>query len=459
MKTRYIYLVLFFIVALNLNSCDDNLEVDPADFLTPEVVLSDGKNLQNLLVSAYDLAGQDEVLAGQTQLASELIANEGELDWRGTFADPAEFNRKQMTAPNFFVEVFWTSAYEGINLTNIILENLELVKDDSERSRIESEAKFIRGTLYFELIRFFALPYDSSTASNQLGLPIVLTGVIDATQISFPNRSTIEETYAQAISDLTEAFNALPDNNGIFADKYAAQGVLARLYLQQGKFQLARDAANGVLNNSGHSLTPSYSDAFNNDSDSQEDIFSWQITTQDGVNDFNTFWAIRDFGGRSITGDVTVEAPWFNNFSGPDDRSEFTYEGASSIVSTKWQSQFANIPYLRIAEMHLIRAESNFRLNSAVGLSPELEINTLRARSNADPIIGLTLNDIIAERRRELSFEGQALHDKKRLEESITTFTDPPVELPFDSDQLVFPIPQRELDANPELEPNPGYSN
>ena len=449
---KYFSLSLIFTISILFTGCDDNLELQPAQSLTPEAVLTDEGNVQNLLIAAYDFAGQDEVLSGQSQLASELLANEGDLAWRGTFADPAEFNRKQMTAPNFFVERLWELGYAGINQANIILNNLEIITDSAERARIEGEAKFLRGTLYFELARFFALPYEAGATNSQLGLPIVLNGVVDAGAITFPSRNSLEEVYAQAINDLTDAYNLLPASNGVFADRYSAQAVLARLYLQQGSFAAARDAADDVLTNSGHSLAPTYSAAFNNDSDGVEDIFMWQITTQDGANDFNTFWSTRDFGGRSITGDITVEDPYFDLFSGPDDRSTFFYEGSGTILTTKWQSQFANVPYLRIGEMHLIRAESNFRLGTSTGLSAEDEINALRGRSNAAPIVGITLQDILDERRRELGFEGHALHDSKRLQLNIDDFA-------YNDDLLVFPIPQRELDANPDLEPNPGYSN
>jgi hypothetical protein len=102
--------------------------------------------------------------------------------------------------------------------------------------------------------------------------------------------------------------------------------------------------------------------------------------------------------------------------------------------------------------MHLIRAESNFRANTSLGLSPEDEINALRARSNADPIIGITLEDILEERRRELAFEGHRIHDAKRLKEDIDGIR-------YDADRLVMPIPQDEIDVNPNLEQNPGYAN
>jgi hypothetical protein len=58
------------------------------------------------------------------------------------------------------------------------------------------------------------------------------------------------------------------------------------------------------------------------------------------------------------------------------------------------------------------------------------------------------LDEILRERKRELSFEGHAIHDAKRLKANVGS-------LAYDDDDLVLPIPQRELDANPNLEPNP----
>jgi hypothetical protein len=53
--------------------------------------------------------------------------------------------------------------------------------------------------------------------------------------------------------------------------------------LQQGNYTAARAAANDV-ENSGHSLSNKYADAFNHDSDQSEDVFAIQITKQTGDN-------------------------------------------------------------------------------------------------------------------------------------------------------------------------------
>lgn len=446
MKKPYALLLILLLIT----GCDDNLNIDPTAALTPETLLEDPNNLDRLLLGSYAFAVFDH--AGGIQTVSELLANEGNLAFRGTFSELFQFDRKEVLPTNGCIRFLWANGYRAINLSNIVLENLELIDDPFIKEKLEGEAKFFRGFHYFEMARFFALPYEVGNNNSQLALPIVFDAVKDESQISYPSRNTLEEVYTEIISDLQEAFELLPSENGFRADRYAALAILARVYLQQGNYSAARDAANDVLQNSGHVLSSALASSFNNENDGIEDIFAWQITPQDGDNIYNNLWATLEFGGRSTTADVTIEPGFFSLFTGPDDRADFFYSGNGTTVSSKWRGQFANVPFLRIAEMHLIRAESNFREGSNLGLAPEDEINALRIRSNAAPLIGISLEDILEERQRELAFEGHRFHDAKRLQETIDG-------LPYDANNLVMPIPQDDIDTNPNLEQNPGYSN
>lgn len=441
--------IIFALILTLITGCDDNLDTQPTDTLTPEQLLQDPLNLDKTLLGAYWGA---ELLEGIFQSMTELLANEGDLAYRGFSPSYFEFDRKTVTNSNFFTGLFWFDTYGSINLCNIVLNNLALEEDTAIRARLEGEAKFLRGLQYFEMVRFYALPFEAGGSNNQLGLPLVYDGVSSLSEVTYPSRNTVGEVYAQIIADLQDAYDLLPDDNGFRADRYAARALLARVYLQQGNFSEARDAAHDVLVNSGHVLAPDLASAFNNESDGVEDIFAMQITTQSGQNVFNAFWATIEFGGNLPTGAVTVEAPFFELFNGKDDRAEFFYEGIGTTVTSKWQGQFANVPLIRVAEMHLIRAECNFREGTSLGLAPEDEINALRARSNADPLIGVTLEDILEERKRELAFEGHRLHDAKRLLEDIDG-------IPYNADKLVMPLPPDEIDVNPNLEQNPGYTN
>ncbi|NND52223.1 MAG: RagB/SusD family nutrient uptake outer membrane protein, partial [Flavobacteriaceae bacterium] len=285
-------------------------------------------------------------------------------------------------------------------------------------------------------------------------VPIRVAGILDFDQDLSIARNSVAEAYDLIISDLNDAYGLLPPTNEFFADRYGAKAFLARVYLQQQNYGAARDAANDVIENSGHSLNPDFNSAFNNDSDSVEDLFALQYTDQDFTNFLIQFYASQLNGGRG--GDIAVEDGYLNLFDDPanDERASFFYISPDNgqLLTSKFTNQFGNIALIRLAEMHLIRAESNFRLGTNVGLDPLTEINTLRARSEASSHGSLTLDLILNERRLELAFEGHLILDIKRTQGSVEGF-------PFNADNLVLPIPQSEMDTNPLMEQNPGYSN
>jgi hypothetical protein len=111
--------------------------------------------------------------------------------------------------------------------------------------------------------------------------------------------------------------------------------------------------------------------------------------------------------------------------------------------------------------MYLIRAEANLRQGTAVGNTPLDDINTIRSRANADDLSAVTIDDILLERELELGMEGFLIHDIKRTKRSIDISEngDGSSLLLYDANNLVFPIPLSETDANKKITQNPGYSN
>ncbi len=433
-------------------ACDDNLNVEPEQNLSPEVATESPANIKKILNNIYGVARSDGSYGGGIALASELIGNSGGLSWNGTYVGPAEYNEKAILSDNGFVEGIWVNAYEISNEANIVLASLGVFTDDSEKDVVEGEAKFLRGLAYFDLARLYAKPYIAGSQNSQLGVPIVLTAVLDASVIDYPSRNTLEEVYTKIISDLTDAYNLLPSSNGYFASKYSAAALLARIYLEMGDYENARKMSNDVINNSDTSLTTTFGGAFNNSENSAEDLFAWQVTSQDAdLNDFSTFWGGAEFGGRSGNPDVSITPQHFNIYDDPNDtRSLFFYETSRGTATTKWQNQYGNIPFLRLAEMYLIRAESNFRKSTNIGDTPLNDLNALRGRANASLYNSVNLATILMERKRELAFEGFALFDAKRLGENVGS-------IPYNASRLVLPIPLREMDVNPNLIQNEGY--
>ena len=116
-----------------------------------------------------------------------------------------------------------------------------------------------------------------------------------------------------------------------------------------------------------------------------------------------------------------------------------------------------NFILLRLADIILLQAEAKTELNDIPGAQADL--NLIRTRAKLPNTLATTqsqLRDSIAvERRLELAFEGHRWFDLKRTSKAISTMS--ALGYPITTEKLVFPIPQTELDRNPNLTQNPGY--
>lgn len=446
---KYIRLPLIATLLL-FSACDDRLEIEPAQSISEEQALSTEQNVQTVLTGAYDIISSTSLFGGGLQMDSELLAADGELVFSGTYNDPSEIWRKEISTVNLDVTNTWMDAYDAINTVNNVLSALEVVSE-GERDRVEGEAKFIRGLLYFELARFYAQPYNAGNASSAPGIPLVVTPTRAIDESLNVSRSSLEETYQQAISDLMDAETLLPARNGIFASSTAAAAVLSRVYLQQQDYANAATAADRAIQyaEGNFNLLPNIEDVFNQGENTPEDIFAIQVTTQDGTNGMQLYFGTTSAGGR---GDIEIQNAHFQRYEEGDQRADLFYTDAEGTRTAKWFDQFANVQVIRLAELYLTRAEANLREGTTVGASPADDLNRIRRRAGLEPIENPSVEDVISERFVELAFEGQKIHDIKRLEQSTDGFN-------YDANLLVFPIPQREMNANPALEgqQNPGY--
>jgi hypothetical protein len=438
-KMKNFNFVVLGISLLFFLSCEDELNIDPAQSITTETALSSEGTVLGILVGAYDEAGQSSSYGGRNHLASDLLGNTDQVTWSGTFVDPREFYLKDIRVTNAFVAGLWSNSYEVINQANLVIDHADLISDENTKSVAVGEAKFLRALSYFDLVRHYG------------DVPLRLTGISNYGIDLDMARTASATVYNQIATDLTDSYNTLPESNGVYADKYAALALRARVHLQLGNFEEARDDADKVLTESGHSLASTFAGAFNNFSDGVEDIFAFQVTSQTGSNSLITFYASEANGGRG--GDISLNDEFFDLFSDTNDkRSTFYYEDDDNKLTSKYTYLYGNVPTIRIGEMHLIRAEANFRLDTEIGLSPLAEVNALRGRSGAAavPATDLDLDFFFDERQRELSFEGHLIHDVKRFGKTAGS------EAP-NSTKLVFPIPQAEMDANSLMVQNPGY--
>lgn len=444
------YLILTISSFLLFTSCDRELDIDSEQGISTETAISTPEGIQQILIGAYKNTGDGDLFGGDVQIYGDLLADDGYLYWWGTYAELGHIYEKSIISDNVYVRDTWARAYKVINATNVVLENLSVVKDEDDKKRIEGEAKFLRALNYFELVRFFGKQYEAGKNNTQLGVPIVLKTTSDFNGDLSVARNSVEEVYTQVVKDLKEAITNLPSENSYYADTYSAQALLSRVYLQKGDYTNARDLANDVIENSGKSLMPNYKDAFNTSENISEDLFAMQVTSQSGENDLITFYADEAQGGRG--GDITLTEDFLGLFEPDDVRGSFYYYNYyDDVLTSKYTNQYGNIHVIRLAEMYLIRAEANYRLGTSLGATPLDDINTIRGRAKASALTTVTLDDILLERRRELAFEGFLIHDIKRTKGNVGS-------LNWNSDKLVFPIPLREMQVNNKLVQNPGYN-
>jgi starch-binding outer membrane protein, SusD/RagB family len=441
-------------LSLMLTSCADRLDVKPVDDVDAITAVQTSSDVEALLIGAYDSMGDGDVLGGNIQRDAELIADNGDIEWGGTFVAPGEIFTKSMLKDNGQAQTTWLDCYRTINTVNTVLANLGVVTE-TKKARVEGEAKLIRAWMHFELVRTFAKTYLDGSPTTNLGVPVITTPTAKITDANFVKRNTVDEVYKAVIADLTSAESLLSANLSTYVTKGTAAALLSRVYLMQGNYDGARQAANRVITSNKYALTGTFGEAFNNKANSVEDIFALQNNDQDFANELNTFFASSSQKGR---GDIIVNDQHLNTYAANDQRGSFFYD-AGDIFTSKWAERIATIPVIRLAEMYLTRAEGNFRVGGTpLGASPLVDINLIRRRAGATAYTTVDLPAILKERRFELAFEGHWIHDIKRNRQTITkvdgnktsTWT-------FNSPKLIFPIPLRETDANKNLVQNEGY--
>ncbi len=476
--------ILIFIAAIGMTACEDFLdEPQPASSLPSSTAFSSAADIETGLQGAYSLTQQDGLYGRDMFTIASILSDNA--TWAGSFPSFIEINALQTIVANPHATAFYDDIYEVNNHANLIMKALEEVEDPALttdlKNQLRGEALFLRALVMFEGIRAFALPYGPSSGSD-LGLPIITGAVETINDVTSPTRNTVEEVYNQVISDLEEAANLLPASNSpgrAYAD--AARALRAVVAFQQRDYPTVNTITGGLVSSGNFSLAATPRDFFTNES-SPENILSIVYFAQDPGNMFNWF----NKNGRG--GDVRVGPDLLENgylAIIPDAQQtmiddagltaedlRFTTLTSDSLFVEKYEDPNGgdDIPVVRYAEILLARAESLVRTDGLNQESVDL-LNTIRKRAirlkDADgnevdnAMIEYALDDfataddlietIILERRVEMAFERNRFNDLMRLQRPAVGG------VAYDDPRLRMPIPQRALDANPNLQQNPGY--
>ena len=444
--------IIFILTILVFTSCEDYLEPEPTSVISSVNFYSDETQLMQGVFNMYDgLQGMNDTSSRSNHATQiEFYVTEMRSDntrSKSGEGEAAQFDNFAVEATNGLIADHYRSFYNVIFRANTVLENIG-VASESNKAKIEGEAKFVRAYVYFNLVRLYG------------ALPLIDNVVSVGDDASYIRRS-VEDVYELIVSDLNSAVAGLDNFNGKNrATKSAAQGLLAKVHLTLGNYLEAQQLLESVMSE-GFILEPNFSDVFFNESNS-EVIFSIGYTSglvQDSQNFSAEF--LNGVGRTVGVNYVTDDAKAFMETNG----------GNRTVVSMRTDpiqpSQTQVIKYLPDGFDggtdgktfgFDARLAGNNETNSAAALA---SFQKVRNRAGfTDLVTSITKNDLLAERRAELAFENQRFYDVIRFGKGVEIFGAYAISIGanFTSNDLLLPFPQIEIGLSKGLlEQNPGY--
>jgi len=467
MKKSVFITVIF--ATLFSTSCKKILDIDQKMNIPNEKAITSVKDLDAVLIGAYDGLQSSNVLGGNMVVFAELLANDCNVDnSRLTNFGTLEIYNRATTVQLSPLRSMWSEAYSTINRANnviYVIDNNLLTGEDFNKikAQYKGEALFIRAVAHFELLRFWALPYnvDNTGSNSQLGIPYRTQPTLDGFANLAMARNTVEEVYNYVINDLKEAEQLLEAANikksSSRASEMAAAAYLARIYFQKGDYVNAAEKANKVLTSGLYSLNSDLLQVFKTSGNlaSSESIFQLVNTATDQSNGITYSYNPSDGTEPLFTGIDSLKKI-YSLLDGRRTKYISINPFADIIFVKKYTpaNPEYNVSVIRLAEMELIKAESDI-------LSGNITQNTydcytaVKKRAYGSNWVDETitqnalLDSVWIERRRELIFEGDRYHNLKRMKQSERD------NVLWNAPSLLFKIPQEEMSGNPLMVQNP----
>lgn len=484
-KLKFNYFIYFFAAISALTGCKKLVEIDPPkNTITTEQIFSDNTQAEWAIAGIYSkmIHGTNHSLIGttaETDFGAGLSTVLGSLSSDEMYhsegpvrTDLYYLNINHLTTQTGTLTIgAWKTAYKLIYDANAAIEGLAASKSpvllDSVKKELTGEALALRSFAYFYLVNFFG------------DVPLALT--IDYTKTAGLSRSPVNKVYEQMIKDLTLAKSLLADdfsvgkNERVRVNKWFAEALLARIYLYTGQYQNAINSASDVINRSDlFFLEPELENVFS--STSREAIFQLKPVNSDPAikNGTPEGYLFMPFQAGD-SGPYRFTDNFLSSFHQDDKRkSKWMMETADGFSPYKYTiGQYNGMAYgdqpqyymvMRLAELHLIRAEAALLLSDANKDDAIADLNALRGRAGLGNL-PTTLtpeqvkNAIADERKFELFAEwGHRWLDLKRTGKAAEVLSQIPAKQPWAGDyQLLYPIPESEIENNRSIIQNPRY--
>ncbi len=414
-RNQYIPILLLLISSTGWLGCSKFLENElPSTTVRADEALRTREDIARLTNSIYDVVAN--TYNGTCQRFSDLMSDDVFVD--GNSGHLVQIYNRASDFFNSDVGGYYNMPYLAILRANYVLENHGSIEmSDADHDRFEGEALFIRGMSHFNLVNHFAQPFGYTQENSHLGI------VVKTSSEPLPQtRNTVKEVYDQVIADLQRAAELLPEENGIYANKYAAEAWLAKVYFQMNDYARAYEQAEIVINSGKYTFSSEIDNRYLN-AISPEGIFT---TISTSIEDNRASQLVSQYDSR---GDrvpfIKASANLVNEVrtNGQDLRNVWYQEktlpsGGRIFVFTKYNIDFFNVCLASLTEMMLISAESAGELNQNIDKARGY-LNRVRKRAELEDLPGsasaaLIVADARTQRRIEFAGEGMRLMDLKR---------------------------------------------
>jgi hypothetical protein len=507
------FLIAITLVAL-LASCNKDLNQLPISTATTETFYKQPSDFIQAVNATYNsLRNYPDRLMALSEVRSDNIYPSNEV---ARDHDPIN-NFAPGIAANTFVEEAWTADFNGIFKANTVLDQIAkngAILLPALATRLSAEARFLRAFFYFDLIRYYGK------------VPIIDRPVL-ASEVNSIGRSPVVDVYTFLIADLQFAIANLPATyTGAFpaysatdvgrATRYAAEAILGQVYMARSgptygiegpglglnEWGLAVPLFNDIINSNQFVFNPSFTSIFSytnqNPTTNKEAVFNvMYLTGQNPVLGATYPWGLapQDYfnslpaGNNPANGALgfpSVSLNLLNSYAANDTRrsptihtTAFTYTGITytrpffrkyldttriPVSRFDWGINFIAVRY---TDVLMLKAECVLRgAPGSQATDVDGVVNQVRARAGLLPIGGVTLSQLLDERRREFANEGSRWFDLQRSGDLITIMNawraveDAGLKKmnPITANHIIYPVPQSQLDAAPGLYiQNPGY--
>jgi hypothetical protein len=497
MKKSKIIIVAIFVGMFS--SCDDFLNVFPDRdiFATKANAYQTESDFESAIMGCYKTFAQtynDNLLIIANTMADDSYnARVNQFD---NIAYAKLFNPGQSDILIFWT--LWQKSYTALRNVNLFLYYVQTANISTDlKAKYEAEARFLRAYLYFDLVKVWG------------DVPLVLKPLENINEAYSILRTPKPEVYAQIYTDIDFAIRNLPDiHDPSRTNVYAARLLKARvlLYDAGSTYKYDNEALTLLNGVTGFELMENFSDLFNNPTkeNSKESIFELQFTAATGMgtkvpSSFTNSDYVKGVPVGSVPNGMNDCAPspkLIEIMNSDDDKrkaSTWEYYGksigkplnltnpvnmkfTSMIPSTSFVSEAGNnIILMRFADVLLLRAEINARLNPNDQTLALTDLNLVRNRAGAGSLANTLTNDevknfIDQERFKELAFEGQRWWDLIRTGRAITVINEfnkrpdilskfsPYVPNLMTEDYFIFAIPFQVIVNNPKITQNPNLN-